>query len=58
MCEYCENKQYTIRISVDEWNEKEKKFKPNNNFEVDYCPMCGRKFEENKWVCVVKNVMK
>ena len=40
MCKYCESKQYTIRISVDEWNEKEKKFEPNNNFEITYCPMC------------------
>ena len=40
MCKYCGNKQYTIRISVDKWNEKEKEFEPYNNFEINYCPIC------------------
>ncbi len=43
MCKYCNNRKYTIRIKVDEWNEKEKKFIPENNFKVNYCPMCGKK---------------
>lgn len=44
MC-LCEDKKYTIRISVDEWDKQQKQWKPFNNFDVDYCPMCGRKLE-------------
>lgn len=43
MCKYCNSKEYTIRISVDRWIEQDKKFIPENNFEVEFCPMCGRK---------------
>lgn len=42
-CKFCNSKEYTIRISVDKWIAEEKKFVPENNYEVDYCPMCGRK---------------
>lgn len=40
MCKFCNSEGYTIRISVDKWNEKDKKFETENNFEVNYCPMC------------------
>lgn len=40
MCKYCNSKEYTIRISVDRWIEQDKKFIPENNFEVEFCPMC------------------
>lgn len=43
MCKFCNSKKYTIRIRVDEWIENEKKYIAENNFEVFYCPMCGRK---------------
>lgn len=46
MCEYCENAKYTIRIRVNEWLEQENKFIPNNDFEIYYCPMCGKKLGE------------
>lgn len=40
MCKYCNSKEYTIRISVDRWIEQDKKFIPENNFEVEFYPMC------------------
>lgn len=39
-CKFCNSKEYTIRISVDKWIAEEKKFIAENNFEVDYCPIC------------------
>ena len=39
----CQNKKYTIRISVDEWNDEQKKWDYFNDFDIDYCPICGRK---------------
>ena len=39
MC-VCERKELTIRISVDRWDNEEKKFYPYNDYIVDYCPMC------------------
>lgn len=44
MC-VCERKELTIRITVDRWNDKEKKYYPYNDYDVEYCPMCGRKLE-------------
>lgn len=42
MC-ICENKKYTIRISVDEWNDEQKKWDYFNDFDIYYCPICGKK---------------
>lgn len=42
MCMYCENEEYTIRISVDKWNKDKKIWEPENNFEAEYCPMCRK----------------
>lgn len=42
-CKFCSSKEYTIRIRVDKWIAEEKKFVTENDFEVNYCPMCGRK---------------
>ena len=47
MCRYCNSKEYKIRISVDKWNKEEKKWESENNYEVNYCPMCGRKLAED-----------
>ena len=43
----CYSKDYAIRISVDKWNKEDKKWETENNFDVDYCPMCGRKLAED-----------
>lgn len=39
MC-LCEDKEYTIRISVDEWNKEQMKWDYYNDYDVNYCPMC------------------
>lgn len=46
MCRYCNSKEYQIRISVDKWNKEDKKWESENNYEVNYCPICGRKLKE------------
>ena len=46
-CKFCNTKEYTIRISVVKWIAEEKKFVAENNFEVDYCPICGEKFGDD-----------
>ncbi len=59
MCKFCEDKQYTIRITVDKWNEEKKQFETDNNFEVKYCPMCGSKlleYKDNKADEIKKNI--
>ena len=43
MCEYCEQKEYQIRITVDEWINDKKRWEPENKFEVEYCPICRKK---------------
>lgn len=43
MCKFCNSKDLIIRITVDYWNKETKKYQAYNDYEVNYCPMCGRK---------------